>query len=102
VVHGRPGLHARQGYGALSRSKGTPEVAQREGAEMSRHKKVHNILGDELGGTWRKADIMERWYCDEKDFSVYRSCETVEGTTKLVYRRSDNMEIIYRPYMRKC
>ena len=67
---------------------------------MSKHIKVHDILGRELGGKWRKADVMERWYSDDHDYSVYRSCETLDsGTTKLVYRRSDNQEIIYRPYL---
>ena len=65
---------------------------------MRIHEKFNNIVG----GEWRKAEQMERWYSEEHKFSIYRSSKTIApGKTKLCYRRSDTMEIIYYPAERK-
>lgn len=64
--------------------------------------KVHEILENEVGGKWTKCERMERWMSPDKPFAIYRSSETVDCTTKLVYRRSDTLEIVYAPYQRRC
>ena len=60
---------------------------------------IHTLLGRIFGGEWVRCEDNMSWESDDHDFYVYRSGEN--RTKKMVYRRSDTKEIVYRPNGRK-
>lgn len=60
-------------------------------------KRVVDILEEQLGGKWRLAGVMDRWFSDDFDFAVYRSSKWDGRTAHMVYRRTDTNEVVYYP-----
>ncbi len=63
---------------------------------------IHRLLEDKFGGKWLKHNVLTRWRSEQHPFFVYRSNEGLrEKGMRPVYRRSDNLEIVYRSTSRR-